>query len=194
MNYSLLLKSDKAHSDNPSYRAIAGVLDAASTGMLPRFAQWLGLAEQEYWGMLDHCFPNAWGPNNNPLIVVNDTVLPCEFQELVNMLMADCSSDAPETKWLAYALACGCFGGHHLWHDMGLSGRDDVCFLLKVYFRPIFDANIDQMKWKKFFYHRICEQMDLHPYPVPIRTDCDDYSVCYGSEEAITILTGIVYH
>jgi nitrogen fixation protein NifQ len=31
-------------------------------------------------------------------------------------------------------LACGCFGGGHLWHDMGLSGRENVYVLLQRHF------------------------------------------------------------
>jgi len=186
-NCELLLEAFSAEPGNHAYRAIAGVLDGASVGALPRFGEWLGLDEEEFWEMLDVCFPGARDAGWEPSVPVSDAAIPCEFQDLVDMLEADRSSGAVETGWLAHALACGCFGGNHLWHDMGLSGREDVTVLLQQYFRPVFDANTNHMKWKKFFYHRICERLDLHPCPEPVCSDCDNYAVCYGSEKTITV-------
>lgn len=186
-NCPLLLEAYSTYPDDPSYRAIAGVLDAACAGTLPRFAQWLGLPEQEFWRMLDHSFPGAREEGWTPEVSHNDTSLPCEFQDLVDMLEADRSDDAEGTRWAARALACGCFGGGHLWHDMGLSGREDVSALLQRHFRHLFDANVDNMKWKKFFYHRVCERLDLHPCPEPVCSECDNYAVCYGSETIVAM-------
>ncbi|QOT80700.1 nitrogen fixation protein NifQ [Cupriavidus basilensis] len=190
MNQSLLiLDAFSLSPGEPACRALAGVLESANAARLPRFAQWLGLAEPEFWQMLDHCFPGAraagWAPESAP---VDAAALPCEFADLVQMLIAsgDPARPArPETRWAAHALASGCFGGSHLWHDMGLSGRHDVSRLLQAYFPSLYAANTTDMKWKKFFYHALCQRLDLHPCPEPACAGCDNYASCHGTESVI---------
>ncbi|SDC90625.1 nitrogen fixation protein NifQ [Cupriavidus sp. YR651] len=190
MNRSLLLlDAFAAHPGDPVTRALAGVLETACAGRLPRFAQWLGLPPAEFRQMLDHCFPGAaqagWEPDVPPQ---DPDALPCEFADLVEML-EDGHTPArhgPEVRWAAHALASGCFGHTHLWQDMGLSGRHDVSTLLEQVFQPVFAANTSDMKWKKFFYHRVCERLDIHPCPEPSCEGCDHYATCHGAEAPLT--------
>jgi len=191
MNRSLLLLD--AFASRPGdcvSRALSGVLESAVGGRLPRFAQWLGLPRVEFRTMLDHYFPGAaqsgWAPDAEP---TEELALPCEFRDLVNMLVdgRTTGADPQAVRWAAHALACGCFGNNHLWQDMGLSGREDVSTLLEQTFRPVLDANTADMKWKKFFYHRVCERLDLHPCPEPSCSDCEHYAQCHGSEVRIDI-------
>ncbi|WP_234819021.1 nitrogen fixation protein NifQ [Cupriavidus metallidurans] len=192
MNRSLLLlDAYAAQPGDPVTRALAGVLESACAGRLPRFAQWLGLPPDAFRHMLDHCFPGAaqagWAPDVPPQAPDS---LPCEFADLVEMLEDGCTPGAagtlvPLVHWAAHALACGCFGHTHLWQDMGLSGRDDVSALLRQVFWPVFAANTTDMKWKKFFYHRVCERLDIHPCPEPSCEGCDHYAACHGAESAI---------
>lgn len=188
MNRSLLLlDAFAAQPGDAISRALSAVLESASAsaGRLPRFAQWLGLAPGEFRLMLDTCFPGAaaagWEPDAAP---VDAGVLPCEFGDLVEMLWCGRSAGActPQVRWVAHALASGCFGRTHLWQDMGLSGRNDVSALLQQYFAPVFLANTTNMKWKKFFYHRVCERLDIHPCPEPSCEGCDQFMVCHGAE------------
>lgn len=83
-------------------------------------------------------------------------------------------------------MACGCFGGSHLWHDMGLSGRQVVSLLLEKYFLPFYRANSNDMKWKKVFYHELCKRLDLHSCLGPACAECDNYGNCYDTEALIT--------
>jgi len=179
----LILDAFARRPGEPAYRALAGVLESANAGRLPRFAQWLALPEDAFWAMLDRCFPGArhfgWGPEHD---MPDPAHLPCEFDDLVELLDDYASVDTPEARWAARALACGCFGGSHLWHDMGLSGRDEVSLLLDTYFHPLYVANTTDMKWKKFFYHQLCLKLDLHPCPEPSCEGCDNYAQCHGSE------------
>lgn len=178
----LLLTAYAAHPDDPAYRAIACVLETATARKLHGFAQWLGLEENTFWKMLMHCFPGASEAGWKPDLRHDQIVLPCEFTDLTDMLLADRSDDMPETFWAAHALACGCFGNGHLWHDMGLTGREEVSSLLQRHFTPLFNANTSNMKWKKFFYHRVCERLDIHPCPEPSCAGCDNYVACHGAE------------
>ena len=186
MNHSLLLlDAFAAHPGDPVSRALSGVLESAAAGCLPRFAQWLGLPPGEFRDVLDTWFPGAasagWEPDVPP---VDLAVLPCEFGDIVEMLWDGRSQGAggSHVRWAAHALACGCFGRTHLWQDMGLSGRDDVSRLLRQTFEPVFLANTTDMKWKKFFYHRVCERLDLHPCPEPSCDGCDQFANCHGAE------------
>ncbi|MNM85897.1 NifQ [compost metagenome] len=63
-----------------------------------------------------------------------------------------------------------------------MSGREDVSGLLRVLFEPVFLGNTTDMKWKKFFYHRVCERLDLHPCPEPSCSGCDQFANCHGAE------------
>ncbi len=196
MNRSLLLlDAFAAHPGDPVSRALSGVLESAAAGGLPRFAQWLGLPPDEFHRMLDTCFPGAaeagWEPDAPP---VDPQALPCEFADLVEMLWSGRSAgaDALTARWAAHALACGCFGRTHLWQDMGLSGREDVCGLLQLRFEPVFLANTTDMKWKKFFYHRVCEQLDLHPCPEPSCSDCDHFADCHGDEAPVNLSQAVL--
>lgn len=186
MNHSLLLlDAFAAHPGDAVSRALSGVLESAGAGCLPRFAQWLGLPPDEFRSMLDTFFPGAaeegWAPDA-PL--VDAAALPCEFDDLVEMLWDGRAetADPRHARWAAYALACGCFGRTHLWQDMGLSGRKDVSTLLEQLFTPVFIANTTDMKWKKFFYHRVCKRLDLHPCPEPSCSGCDHFEACHGPE------------
>lgn len=192
MNRSLLLlDAFAAHPGDPVTRALAGVLENACAGRLPRFAQWLGLPSAEFRQMLDHHFPGAAQAGWEPDVPPQDAdSLPCEFADLVDMLVDGRTPglDGPEVRWAAHALASGCFGHTHLWQDMGLSGRNDVTALLHQVFTPVHDANTTDMKWKKFFYHRVCERLDLHPCPEPSCEGCDHYVQCHGAEAPIHVI------
>lgn len=191
MNRSLLLLDAFAvRPGDPITRALAGVLENACAGRLPRFAQWLGLPPVAFRQMLDQYFPGAaaagWEPDVPPQALES---LPCEFPDLVDMLVAGRTPgvEGPEVSWAAHALASGCFGHTHLWQDMGLSGRDDVTVLLQQVFAPVHAANTTDMKWKKFFYHRVCERLDIHPCPEPSCEGCDHYAACHGAESVIVV-------
>ncbi|CAG9174017.1 nitrogen fixation protein NifQ [Cupriavidus pampae] len=196
MNRSLLLlDAFAAHPGDAVSRALSGVLESAVAGGLPRFAQWLGLPADEFRCMLDTFFPGAaqsgWEPDTPP---VDAAALPCEFDDLVRMLWFGRTdqADPRHALWAAHALACGCFGQGHLWQDMGLSGRQDVSVLLSGTFLPVFTANTTDMKWKKFFYHRVCEEMDLHPCPEPSCSGCDHYAECHGAETVSVVSTALL--
>jgi nitrogen fixation protein NifQ len=187
VNQSLLILDAFAmQPGEPAYRALAAVLESANAGRLPRFTQRLGLDEHEFRLMLDHCFPGARDAGWSPECDAQDRgPLPCEFPDLVALLLDSRSLEIPEARWSAHALACGCFGAGHLWHDMGLSGRNDVSQLLDKYFHPLYAANTGDMKWKKFFYRELCLKMDLHPCPEPACAQCDHHAQCYGTEAVV---------
>ncbi len=107
-----------------------------------------------------------------------------EYDDLVALLMAHRSEDDEATQWLAYAIATACLGNNHLWQDLGLPNREALSQVLRRHFTPLYEKNVDNMKWKKFFYKQLCEQLDINVCKAPSCKVCTDYAQCFGPEEA----------
>jgi len=167
-------------------RAIAAVLWHAQEGHLPLFAWTLGLRQPDLLTLVQSCFPEL-----SPLepmaptqyaAVLNTT--PVQFRFLTGMLRANRSPsvDVQHADWVARTIAAASMGSRHLWQDLGLSGRDDVSWLLAHYFRPLFNQNVDDQKWKRFLYTelgRLQGHPDLRP---PGCAECEQFALCFGVE------------
>ncbi len=103
-----------------------------------------------------------------------------EYEDLLALLLDHVSS--PEARGLAREIAIACLGDNHLWQDLGLSDRQHLSELLNEHFHSLFLKNVDNMKWKKFFYKRICERMEVNACRSPSCTTCRDYDNCFGPE------------
>jgi nitrogen fixation protein NifQ len=167
-------------------RAIAAVLWHAQEGHLPLFSWTLGLRQPNLLAMVQTCFPELDSlepmPETQYAAVLNTT--PVQFRFLTGMLRANRSPkvDARHADWVARAVAAASMGSRHLWEDLGLSGRDDVSWLLAHYFKPLFNRNVDDLKWKKFLYAelgRLQSQPDLRP---PNCAECEQFTLCFGAE------------
>ncbi len=107
-----------------------------------------------------------------------------EVDDLRRLLLSHRLSDSEETTWLAKMISVGALGENHLWQDLGLSGRKDVSYILKTYFAELFNKNTGDMKWKKFFYKKLCDLDDIKVCKAPSCSVCSHYSDCFGPEEA----------
>lgn len=107
-----------------------------------------------------------------------------EVDDLRDLLLSHRSSTAKEPVWLANMIAVGALGEDHLWQDLGLSGREDVSFILKTHFTDLFNKNTGDMKWKKFFYKQLCDLDEIKVCKAPSCSVCSHYSNCFGPEEA----------
>ena len=67
---------------------------------------------------------------------------------------------------------------------MGLPNRDVLSQLLRRYFTTLYEKNIGNMKWKKFFYKQLCEQAKVMLCKAPSCQVCTDYTACFGPEVA----------
>jgi nitrogen fixation protein NifQ len=109
-----------------------------------------------------------------------------EFNDLVKLLMMHKTEvaldDSPDVERLARAIAISCLGSNHLWQDMELTSRDELCELISIYFKPISDKNYKDMKWKKFFYRQICGWEGFLACRSPSCEVCIDYDECFGPE------------
>lgn len=174
-------------ADSPNQevkRALGGVLAAAQAGRLRAPGPKLGLSHSSFEHMLAHLLPDLE-------IHVDeadgcDPILADEFSDLVALLLAHRSHDGPEVEWLAHAIACGCMGGDHLYQDMGLPDRQALSELLREHFTALFEKNIGNMKWKKFFYKQLCDQAEVRACRSPSCQVCGDFWNCFGPEDDST--------
>ncbi|MGD9787617.1 MAG: nitrogen fixation protein NifQ [Sulfuricellaceae bacterium] len=180
-HYRLLLEWAKDPADVAT-RAFAGAL-SVSAGALPRP---LGLMDESFRSLLGRYFPEA---SNAPEWTTRDMNAGCtalraeEYDDLVALLLEHRSRDGDETTWLASAVAAACLGNDHLWQDLGLASRDELSALLRDHFGPLFAKNTGNMKWKKFFYKQLCDRAEVKACAAPSCAVCDDYRVCFGSED-----------
>lgn len=151
----------------------------ADEGALPVH---LGLSPQEYLAFCQHYLGRA------PLLADPPAARRLapgrleEREELKNLLLAHGRDDAPRTAWLATIVASASLGENHLWQDLGLWRRDDLSALLFFAFPELARQNVNDMKWKKFFYRRMCENEGLRLCRAPSCGVCTDYERCFGTE------------
>ncbi len=105
-----------------------------------------------------------------------------EFEDLVRLLLSHRNDSGTETDWVAHIVAYACLGENHLWQDMRLNNRKELSDLLKRHFKPLFDKNTHDMKWKKFFYKQLCEMEGIYVCKSPSCAVCVDYDKCFGPE------------
>lgn len=80
-----------------------------------------------------------------------------EYHALVALLLANASDPAdPTTPQVAAAIAAGCLGQEHLWRDLGLPERPVLRALIAAYFAPLVAENDRDIRWKLFFYRKLC--------------------------------------
>lgn len=172
--------------DNPVTRALAGAIASAAAGYIEAPNLALGLSWARYTALLAQHFPGA----ESQTCVCGETCREgCrplrgdEFQDLVELLLSHRSHEDDATEWLAYAIASACMGGNHLYQDMGLPNRQALSELLKEHFTLLFEKNSGNMKWKKFFYKQLCDQVQVRVCQAPSCQVCNDYFNCFGPED-----------
>lgn len=80
-----------------------------------------------------------------------------EYDALLALLLANATDPSdPDTREVASAVAAGCLGQAHLWHDLGLPERPALRALISAYFAPLAAENDRDIRWKLFFYRKLC--------------------------------------
>lgn len=154
----------------------------AFTGVTARFRT-LGLDPQEF-AALRRRYPGARHSLDETVAETGACVAlrADEHGELMELLLASRADDSRETFWLASTIATACLGDNHLWQDMGLTGREELSLLLKRHFTGLYERNVDNMKWKKFFYKELCRRERVVLCKAPSCAVCADYTACFGAE------------
>lgn len=88
----------------------------------------------------------------------------------------------PEGRILAGMIARRAMEADHLWQDLGLANRSELSRLLGRHFPLLAAGNVNNMKWKKYFYRRLCEAEGFVLCSAPSCRDCSDFEACFGDE------------
>ena len=149
-----------------------------------------GLCPQELTELLGHLFPGALASGEDRLAALADQYAGYVthgrgdpqpgFTLLLRVLLDAYRSPDPETTpWVTGVLVHACLRPDHLWRDLGLSGREDVTFLLARHYPGLVVRNVRNLRWKKFLAYSACEHAGLPPSAAPGCPNCEDYDVCY---------------
>lgn len=171
-----------APADPLLLHAIAGALRCAHAGALPPFARTLGLPQAALLDVVRRCLPQ----------LATDTIserkyaalmqgAPALFGDVLALLMAQRTpaADAGQVEWLARAIAAACMGNRFLWQDLGLSSRDDVGTLMRLYFQPLHDRNTEDLKWKRFIFLQLSAQKNQPGLQAPGCPQCVQHDSCH---------------
>ena len=165
-------------------RVASHVLLSQAAGRLPRLEWHLNLSATErqklrtrwpqpcaFWGQLEQREAVIDAPVDHA-----DLLMP-----LLALLMAHRAGADDALTVLSNMLACACFGSHHLWQDLGATGRDEVSQLLKIGFPALFASNTRNLRWKRHLFLVLGEQLGRQDLRPPKCDHCDNYEACFGA-------------
>ncbi|MFH0302819.1 nitrogen fixation protein NifQ, partial [Bradyrhizobium sp. 31Argb] len=101
---------------------------------------------------------------------------------LRDLLLTQRSTEGDIGNWLAAMIARRAIEPNHLWEDLGLRNRGELSRLLSRHFAPLAARNVNNMRWKRFFYRMLCEGDGLVMCTTPVCTQCKDFNRCFGDE------------
>jgi nitrogen fixation protein NifQ len=111
-----------------------------------------------------------------------------EEAQLLELLARFRSDSAPLSGWITSIVARRAMAPRHLWQDLGLLQRAELTRLMNEWFPTLAAANVDNMKWKKFFYRQLCELEGFSLCAAPTCRECGDFDNCFGEEDGASTL------
>ena len=116
--------------------------------------------------------------------------LEAEEEMLIDLLLAHAAVDPARPPGepdlpaiLARMIARRAMRPDHLWQDLGLFDRSELNRLLARHFPTLHAGNTSNMKWKKYFYRRLCEAEGFVLCTAPSCAVCNDFAACFGAED-----------
>ncbi|MCE1236009.1 MAG: nitrogen fixation protein NifQ [Hyphomicrobiales bacterium] len=108
-------------------------------------------------------------------------VLEAEEVMLRDLLLDHAATDL--APLLARVIARRALRPDHLWQDLGLFDRSELNRLLARHFPTLHAGNAANMRWKKYFYRRLCEAEGFSLCSAPSCAQCADFAECFGAED-----------
>ena len=105
-----------------------------------------------------------------------------EEEILCDLLLQYAREDLPLSRVLAHMIACRALYEDHLWQDLGLLERKELTRMLNRHFPVLAAGNTENMKWKKYFYRKLCEAEGFSLCTAPSCKECGDFEDCFGEE------------
>lgn len=171
---------DTSNDSSFDRHVLASILAAGVMEGGPLFEK-VGLSSDELAELLEQEFPSARIKGDDLLLGSkrddND-----EVTMVRDLLLAQRSTEGDTGRWLASMIARRVMEPNHLWADLGLRNRGELLRLLNRHFGPLARRNVNNMRWKRFFYRRLCEDEGLILCTTPVCTECKDFNHCFGDE------------
>ncbi|WP_081732485.1 nitrogen fixation protein NifQ [Mesorhizobium sp. L103C119B0] len=149
-----------------------------------------GLSRAELRDVLSRCFP-AIPINAFALKEVSEPEPDLEEELLHGLLLAHARPGDPTSARFARIIARRAMRSDHLWQELGLFNRTELGRLLASHFPTLAAGNTQNMKWKKYFYRKLCEAEGFSLCSAPSCRECNDVESCFGPEEGESRLTRI---
>ncbi|SIS74333.1 nitrogen fixation protein NifQ [Phaeovulum vinaykumarii] len=87
-----------------------------------------------------------------------------------------------DTDAIAQILARRAQEPRHLWEDLGLPDRARLGRLIARHFPRLHAANVNNMRWKRFFYRQICGTGAARLCPAPNCEACPEKTACFAPD------------
>ncbi|MET3583826.1 hypothetical protein ABID19_006892 [Mesorhizobium robiniae] len=114
-----------------------------------------------------------------------------EEELLCGLLLAHARPGDLASVRFAKIIARRAMRNDHLWQDLGLFNRAEVSRLLATHFPTLAAGNTKNMRWKKYFYRKLCEAEGFSLCTTPSCRECNDFESCFGPEEGESRLARI---
>jgi nitrogen fixation protein NifQ len=101
------------------------------------------------------------------------------------------TTPSPITSLLSVLVARRATRPNHLWQDLGLANRGELCRLMQRHFASLARRNTQDMKWKKFFFRMICRDEGYTLCSAPSCSECCDFNACFGDESGESLLARV---
>lgn len=163
-----------------SRRAITHVIAQGLNGGLPTFTATLGLTPVQLAVLSDVLVLDAVLVRQ--ALAVGETEPDTPYRALQDLLWQHRRRVTVVAWAVAAAIAGASFGRQHLWQDLGLDGRADVTQLLEQHFPTLAARNVHQLKWKRFLYAELGQQLGQPGLRPPHCGGCDQHSLCFGAD------------
>jgi nitrogen fixation protein NifQ len=184
---SQTIKSDEGEAfDDHVFACVlsAALADQAAAGLA--LTEGLGLRRAETAALFAARFPLGAAP-----LCLERAPDPARIMEedlLRDLLASHSAGRGEESGWLAAILARRAMGEDHLWQDLGLFNRGELNRLLARHFPALHAGNVNNMRWKKFFYRRLCELEGFSLCAAPHCSVFADFASCFGDEDGMSRL------
>ncbi|MDK1389288.1 nitrogen fixation protein NifQ [Sinorhizobium sp. 8-89] len=106
-----------------------------------------------------------------------------EEELLRGLLLAHARPGGPASARFAKIIARRAMRHDHLWRELGLFDRVELSRLLATHFPTLAAGNTNNMRWKKYFYRKLCEAEGFSLCTAPSCQECKELRNCFGPEE-----------
>lgn len=162
---------------------LAGAVARAGRETERPLTEALGMPRAMLEQMLDTAFPGACDIDTLVAKDAGEGETAIEEADFRNLLLNHRSRGVEVEQWLAHIIVRRSLCPDHLWSNLGVRSRKELSETLYRHFRPLAEKNVQDMRWKKFFYRQMCQTEGIVVCKSPVCDTCPDYSEYFDTSE-----------